>query len=287
MKMTNLTDIIFGKICDGNIHEILCDNISDIDTMRKFHNYIKNKLITFACCHFERKTLLDISVGRGGDFFKWKENQVDIVLGFDNHEESLNEARKRLKTQISKHDKIPFTKYYNLDANDCDICSKLSKLESTIKGLKKLNGVAQYDIVSCQFAFHYFAGNLDHIISFISNKLKDGGFFIGTASDGDLIYKNLAKCDISLGILNICKVNEEKYKFYINTKSNTYFDVQGVSNEFFTFKQQLIDKCKLHNLIVYNINSFYDHYMSSNFSMSTQEKIISFLNFSFVFQKFN
>ena len=51
-----------------------------------------------------------------------------------------------------------------------------------------------FDVVSCQFATHYFFENeqkLDNFVYNISQYLKKGGFFIGTCLDGHLLKKKL------------------------------------------------------------------------------------------------
>ena len=49
--------------------------MSDIDNLRKFHNWIKLQIITDAKLKTQGKSLLDVAVGRGGDIFKWVKNK--------------------------------------------------------------------------------------------------------------------------------------------------------------------------------------------------------------------
>ena len=253
-----------------------------IENLRKFHNYIKSSLIEFSSKN-GGTTLLDIAVGRGGDLFKWQHNNFKVVVGFDPHQDSIDEAKRRLFTQLKSKKRYPFTKFYTLDMLDYNIIHKLNNLESSIKGLE----THTYDVVSCQFAFHYFVKHLDHVLNFISHKLKTGGIFIGTATDGDIIHNLLEDGNVRENLLNITKIDEEKYTFNITSNStDTYFDVKGESCEYFLFKDNFIKKAQSYNLQLLEIKSFNEWYELYNGQLSNEESKISFLNFSFKFIKF-
>ena len=60
----------------------------------------------------------------------------------------------------------------------------------------------------------------------------------------------------------------------------------GALSEYYLFKQNFIDKCKEYNLDLLEIKNFSEWYnMYENKNLSSQEKIVSFMNFSFVFVK--
>ena len=282
----NPSKVIYCTVKLGYSHTFPADFTDTIDNLRKFHNFIKSALIAEAQQLTNGKTLLDIAVGRGGDLLKWKRANFKVVVGFDPHKESLSEAGTRLNDSLKNKVKLPFVKYYNADALDRGISGKLSKFEENIRGVE--DGL--YDVISCQFAFHYFAGsqqNLNHVLSFISSKLKTGGVFIGTATDGDLIKTNLDNGDINLKLLQVKKVDSTTYSFNIASKSGTqtYFDVKGASVEHFLFKKTLIETAKDYDLEVINIRSFYEWFINYDGKMTPMEQLISFLNFSFIFRK--
>lgn len=253
-----------------------------IENLRQFHNFIKASLIKFSKKN-GTKTLLDIAVGRGGDLFKWQHNNFEVVVGFDPHKESIDEAKRRLNSQLRQKKKCPYTKYFILDMLDQTILQKLNNLEMNIKGLESHT----YDVVSCQFAFHYFIKQMDKVLQFISIKLNNGGIFIGTATDGDKVHELLkVSGNVSTNLLQINKINDEKYTFNITSDStNTYFDVKGVSEEFFLFKEQFINTAKLYDLHLLEIKSFEQWYQTYNYQMTNEECQVSFLNFSFRFIK--
>lgn len=293
-----------------------------IVNMRKFHNLIKTQLITNNCESIKAKSLLDIACGRGGDIHKWIQANLKYIFAFDNHSESIfNEVQKghsfdgaigRFKqiNKISKT-KLPFMKFYNIDILAKDSLEKINKLDS--------NKI--YDIISCQFAFHYFCkdtSSIEHVLSIISKKLKKGGLFIGTATDGDLVHNILSQGNVNIPLLTLLKNQESNenlssnnnYLFYIteikeNNKKidessirKNYFEIQGVSSEYYLFKAKLEKLAIKYQLQLVEYKSFYEWYtelkekIKSNQSgfkelqeMTIYEFVISFLNFSFVFKK--
>jgi SAM-dependent methyltransferase len=252
-----------------------------IENLRQFHNFIKASLIKFSIKN-GGTTLLDIAVGRGGDLFKWQHSNFKVIVGFDTHKESIDEAKRRLNTQLKQRKKCPYIKYFTLDMLDQTVLQKLNILENNIKGLESHT----YDVVSCQFAFHYFSKQMDQVLQFISIKLNNGGIFIGTATDGDRLYDLLKTTNVSTNLLKINKLNEEKYIFNITSDStNTYFDVKGESEEFFLFKEELIQTAKLYNLHLLETKSFDEWYRMYDRVMTDEECQVSFLNFSFSFIK--
>ena len=148
-----------------------------------------------------------------------------------------------------------------------------------------------YDVVSCQFSFHYFVEDINVVLNMISKKLKSKGIFIGTATDGDLIKQNLKNTPaIIKSAINLKYISEDMYEFSLNsekTSRETYFEYRGVSREYYLSKAFLIDKCKEFNMYPLSILSF--HEWNRNYAgmqMSKEEMACSFLNFSFVFQKY-
>lgn len=196
---------------------------SPFQGMRKFHNAIKSYLVQTAAktvykeiearnCDSggggiigdeevidysdyrpERPVMhvLDLACGRGGDLLKWKNVlsalpvSVDYV-GIDISEELLSEARQRSSEMLRNR---------RLDSSIGDISCKFYKMD-----LSEQSYINQYehsfDIVSCQFAMHYFFKSeetFQRFIKTVQRNLKRGGLFICTLFDGmnvlDLINK--------------------------------------------------------------------------------------------------
>lgn len=317
--MIKIDKFIYCLIKFGKIQNFIITNKSnDIDNLRKFHNYIKMTLIIQYCSKTNAKNLLDIACGRGGDLQKWLNDRLNLkyILAFDNHSESIYSSTSKGDTfdgaiarfkNIKKHytKKMPFINFQHLNILDTNILQKLNVIDS-----RKI-----YDIVSCQFAMHYFAKTeetLNHVLSVVSEKLKKGGMFIGTATDGDYIKNILNNGDVNIPLLTLVKQLNSNYLFYINTENENksaskskisnlrknYFEVQGVSSEFYLFKETLIKLAQKNGLELVEIKSFYEWYSGDNSGgnsggnsgyngpeMTPYEMIISFLNFSFVFIK--
>ena len=185
---------------------------------------------------------------------------------------------------------MPFINFKHLNILDNNIFQKLNEIDSN----------KQYDIVSCQFAFHYFSktdDTINHVLNVVSRKLRKGGIFIGTATDGDIIKNILNNGNVNIPLLTLVKQTNNNYLFYINTSNDTskglinnlrknYFEIQGVSSEFYLQKQTFIKIAEKNGLELIEIKSFYDWYSKyKGKEMTIYEMVISFLNFSFVFIK--
>ena len=284
----------------SKIHNFILTNYVDgttptsINNLRKFHNLIKKDLILKAVSDTKAECLLDIACGRGGDIHKWMMARLKCVYAFDSHHESVNEAISRFN-EIKKNNrgKIPFIKFKTLNSLNRDIIEMVNQFDN-----KKV-----YDIVSCQFALHYFSENDDTLrntLRLVSKKLKKGGLFIGTASDGDLIKQNLSVGNVNIPLLNLSKTNKDNnYLFYINENQSqstiNYFELQGVSSEYYLLKNKIktIAEEEEIGLELVQFKSFYDWYneiivnskVNKTIQLSPYEMIISFLNFSFIFRK--
>ena len=124
-----------------------------------------------------------------------------------------------------------------------------------------------------------------------SKKLKSKGIFIGTATDGDLIKQNLKNTpDITKSAINLKYISVDMYEFSLNsekTSRETYFEYRGVSREYYLSKAFLIEKCKEFNMYPVSILSFREWNSTyTGMRLSKEEMACSFLNFSFVFQKY-
>lgn len=286
----------------GKIKNFIIENkTQQIENLRKFHNFIKMNIILDACKRTNAKNLLDIACGRGGDLQKWiNNNNLQYILAFDSHKESIFSSLKKGDTfdgaisrfqnvKKSFRGKMPYIVFKNLNILDNKILEKLNSIDSNKK----------YDVVSCQFALHYFCENdniLNNVLSVISIKLRKGGLFIGTATDGDLIYKILNNGNVNIPLLSLLKKDFNNYLFYIQTEKSkvittqNYFELQGVSSEFYLFKEKLKNIALQNNLQLIEYKSFYEWYqiykkIKSFQELTIYEMVISFLNFSFIFKK--
>ena len=111
-----------------------------MDKHRIVSNIVKSKLIQYASKNIKNKNLilLDLCCGRGGDIFKWNKFRIKRVIGIDNHEPSIIEA-------VNRYKKVSRTLKTKISFILGDV-SKLSFKDTSIK----------YNIISCNFAIHYF-----------------------------------------------------------------------------------------------------------------------------------
>jgi mRNA (guanine-N7-)-methyltransferase len=274
----------------GKIHNFNLDIPKNTENLRKFHNWIKLQLILNAAKTTNAQSLLDIAVGRGGDLSKWARAKIKFVTGIDSDSDAIfgkesttgfDGAIERFQGMKRTKRFVPKSFFWKLSALDPDILGKLNN--------KDFNKI--YDIVSCQFAFHYFIENIDHVLSMISSKLRTGGFFIGTTSDGDMIKENLNNGDIILPILSIINKTDKEYIYHLNADQPgrvSFFEYKGTISEYFVLKDYFTQKASEHSLKLVELNNFsnwYKTYVNNNVSLSYQEQIVSFFNFSFIFIK--
>jgi mRNA (guanine-N7-)-methyltransferase len=258
-----------------------------LEGLRKFHNWIKSQLIFDAQKMTNGNCLLDVAVGRGGDLMKWSKAKLKYVTGFDIDSRSIYEknafdgAIKRYY-QLKHLPNMPKCYFWKISATDPFVLNLINSKDNN----------KTYDIVSCQFSFHYFVNDIDIALNMISKKLKKNGYFIGTAADGDVINSFLAVNgdDFENETLKLKRTNDPgMYSFElksVKTPRETYFEYRGVSNEYFLYRDHLIEKCNNHGLQMIEIKNFSEIYDTYNFDLTLAEQMCSFLNFSFVFKKF-
>lgn len=282
---SEMANFVFETIQVGNLNDIEFSSETG-EPLRKFHNWIKQQLIFESKRITNGSKLLDVAVGRGGDIFKWSRARFKYVTGFDSDAKSIYEkndfdgAIKRFNGVKSEMN-MPKCYFWHMSATDPFILNLLNCKDHNI----------MYDVVSCQFSFHYFVEDINVVLNMISKKLKSKGIFIGTATDGDLIKQNLKNTPaIIKSAINLKYISDDMYEFSLNsekTSRETYFEYRGVSREYYLSKAFIIDKCKEFNMYPVSILSFHEwnkNYMGMQ--MSKEEMACSFLNFSFVFQKY-
>ena len=194
---------------------------SPLRSLRDFHNlYVKDKLYSCTSNMFNKPSLLELACGKAGDLPRWIKYDFSLIVGIDvtqdNIENKINGAIKRYSDHKERYSTD--TKMYFL-TGDCGQNIKNGSFATNFyhniykilwnsdKGVdinRKIDtscfGVCQqgFDIISCQFAIHYFFKNLQSLEGFIQNlveNIKENGFFIGTCFDGKTIFENLQHLD--------------------------------------------------------------------------------------------
>jgi hypothetical protein len=182
--------------------------------MKNFHNeYIKKRELIMKMP--KGGSLFDIACGKAGDLKKWIDAGFTKVMGIDVFRDNIEnrkngayartlEAVQKFKIDTKKHSFVyltadasqRFTPSYIENINDPDdkqVARVLFGIQRATsirdEHLVKYNGYMKngFDVISCQFAIHYFFENettLDNFIYNVDTYLKNGGYLIGTCLDG-------------------------------------------------------------------------------------------------------
>jgi hypothetical protein len=231
--------------------------------MVDFHNYWVKKKMLFDLFKNKNMTLLEIGCGQGGDLQKWIDNKFSIVLGVDNNEDNLvnsnHGAYKRMYDSMLQYrgnskldllkqsimfllldggvkwdfnvlDDIKSSQFNHLTKIAMGIVAKKDISNPILKNMHNILNVG-VDVVSCQFAIHYFFESSNKLDSFCYNlnkSMKDGGYFIGTSLDSALVNDSFVKngnTDVLKGVVN------DKIVWQIQKKYNEYeHNSQGEEN---------------------------------------------------------
>jgi len=276
---------------------------SSIINIRTFHNLIKRELIKQTVQYYRENyanrkiKLLDLSCGKGGDIQKWYDNRIMFVIGFDIDNDSIQEANVRYNGLINRLQKagvidLPIYKFYQMD---------LSKPENIDK-IKMIIGDMKFDIVSCQFAIHYFFESkltLDTFITIVSSYIEKNGFFISTTMNGIKLKKLFASGDtVSNRLFKITNKSVGqpdalyglKYSVELGESTDTEHYFAGKSlDEYIVDIDRFKEVMKAYGLMFIGTVDFEDWYQKitelqhDSKLLNDQEKEFSFLNFSMVF----
>lgn len=185
-----------------------------IKAMRDFHSFVKQEL--FRNYTSPNNSLLDISVGKGGDINRWQQAKVGLCVGIDINLDNLDNpedgAANRILNISDKGNIANDTllicadsskSYVNGDAGHDDlqktyldiVFGKTDNSELNNSKLLKFKNLGNsevigFDAVSCQFSLHYFFENrekLETMLSNVSGALKEDGYFFGTCFDGTMV----------------------------------------------------------------------------------------------------
>ena len=192
---------------------------SRIIFLRSFNNWVKASMINKYCKKLGKGVaVLELCCGKGGDLDKYFMNNIKLFVGSDISKESLKNAMDRLE-------KIKNEKYKDNFRIKCIfIKDDLSSPDNRF--LEKIDKNYYFDLVSCQFALHYHFQNEKRLNAFLTNvssRLCEGGYFIGTIIEDNVIVKRLR---------NRKKIAENKYLKEKFTFGNEYYSVKFSQKHF-------------------------------------------------------
>lgn len=167
---------------------------SPIFYMRNFNNWIKGMVISEFLDKIKQETsykyassVLDMCCGKGGDLFKFKVGNIGKLVCTDIASVSVANCEDRYKLMKSRGGNRLFTADFIVA--DCT--------NARLKDLY-VDPSIQFDLVNCQFAFHYCFESLPQAECMLRNaseSLRPGGYFIGTMPDAADIMRRVQKND--------------------------------------------------------------------------------------------
>ena len=311
-----------------------------------FHSYIKRKLLVETSTGMYEKCMLDFACGKAGDYSRWVDAKLKLLVGFDysrdNIENPSDGAYSRILSNYERYEKSkyknpppPHTKYKYLFLGQIDCGERLDNAyvdnmndiqdqriakfiwgmpsnvdkSSPLAMFKNIMAGNKFDIVSCQFALHYFFKSeqtLDNFLENVDNNLKDDGFFIGTCLDGFLVKKLLEKTILNgseLGkstgdgrvLWNIKKLYSSSSLNNIGLGETIEVYMESIGKRIIEYLVdiKLLEK-KLKQKKIYLVSqdtkdfrSYYDDYIAQKNAtpLSDIEQRYSFANITFKFQK--
>lgn len=193
--------------------------------MLNFHNsWIKDKYL-YSLFKKESIDLFEIACGKGGDLSKWINYDYKSVVGIDISPDNImntNDGIYARYSSLSNNNKkkinpmmflimdasVKWNKTYIKSIDDNESLSKqfaeilwgiknaVIKKNSYFDAFYEAIDKKKFNLVSCQFAIHYFFENqaiLDNFIDNLDLILRPGGYFIGTSLDGNLVDREFNK----------------------------------------------------------------------------------------------
>lgn len=264
------------------------ENAVDIKNMRKFHNYVKFNVYG-RYIKSNETNILELAGGRGGDLFKLQSLQTNYILFIDIDENALNEAKRRYNELIKNK---PFT----IDFLQLDITKV-----GTLKEIQTISKVSMFNVISIQFAIHYFLSNettFNRVLKTIDSLMETNGHVIITALDGAKIFGLLKdiKKDETYSFSKNGKDVIRIQKDYSNNRLNnlgqqiTFFiESIGQHPEYLVNFDYLIKKFEKINYSIVEDKYFYQFlkkwHDKTKLSLSDNEKAYSILNRLIVFKK--
>lgn len=182
--------------------------------MRDFHNWVKSRDLMLRLKGDSTRSLFDIGVGRAGDLHTWLKLGLTRVMGVDLYRDGIvnpeNGANVRILEMRKKNKGRPFPRIVllpmdasrDIDAEQIEgmqdemgdkyvarvVWSLVDAASVKDSRLRRYHGFATggFDVVSCQFAIHYFFNTRVTLAAFASNvakHIRPGGYFVGTCMD--------------------------------------------------------------------------------------------------------
>ncbi|TWW65908.1 mRNA cap guanine-N7 methyltransferase [Takifugu flavidus] len=222
---------------------------SRIFFMRNFNNWLKSVLIgeileKVWAGGSRQVSVLDLGCGKGGDLLKWRRGGISHLVCADIAAVSVEQCRSRyddMKRRSHMSERLFSAQFITADCTKEVLSEKLD------------DDQLMFDICSCQFVYHYSFESEQKAEMMLRNaceRLKPGGFFIGTTPDAFELVKRLEASDsLSFGneVFNVSFGSKGPYPLF---RCQYHFSLEDVVNvpEFLVYFPLFEHMAKRHNM---------------------------------------
>ncbi|XP_026155810.1 mRNA cap guanine-N(7) methyltransferase isoform X2 [Mastacembelus armatus] len=234
---------------------------SRIFFMRNFNNWLKSVLIGEILEQVrgegpQQVSVLDLGCGKGGDLLKWRRGGINHLVCADIAGVSVEQCQSRyeeMKKKSHVNEKIFNAQFITADCTKEVLSEKLDDPE------------LMFDICSCQFVYHYSFESeqkADMMLRNACERLRPGGFFIGTTPDAFELVKRLEASD-SLSFGNeVFKVSFQSKGSYPLFGCQYNFSLEDVVNvpEFLVYFPLFEHMAKQYNMRLVSKHRFSEYF---------------------------
>ncbi|XP_062342519.1 mRNA cap guanine-N7 methyltransferase [Osmerus eperlanus] len=249
---------------------------SRIFFMRNFNNWLKSVLIGEIMDKVRpnrrQVSVLDLGCGKGGDLLKWRKGHINHLVCADIAEVSVDQCRSRyddMKKRGNPHDRIFSAEFIAADCTKELLSDKLQDPDMS------------FDVCSCQFVYHYSfetQQQADMMLRNACERLRPGGFFIGTTPDAYELVKRVeasSSCSFGNEVFSVTFQNKGDYPLF-GCKYD--FNLEGVVNvpEFLVYFPLLQEMAKRYNMrLVYKktFSQFFQKHISDEQHRSLMQRM--------------
>ncbi|KAF2434333.1 guanine-N(7)-methyltransferase [Tothia fuscella] len=165
---------------------------SQIKGLRSYNNWVKSVLIKKFSPPSGRSKVLDMGCGKGGDLAKWQHQNLDLYVGLDPADVSIEQAKGRHRDMTKKARGRIF--HAEFGVKDC-----FGESLDTVPVVRQVGfdkemdvrwGGGGFDTVSMMFCMHYAFQNEDmarQMLKNVAGALKKGGKLIGVIPNSDVL----------------------------------------------------------------------------------------------------
>ncbi|XP_036371761.1 mRNA cap guanine-N7 methyltransferase [Megalops cyprinoides] len=233
---------------------------SRIFHMRNFNNWLKSVLIGEILDKVRRSRrevcVLDLGCGKGGDLLKWRKGHIDRLVCADIAAVSVEQCQQRysdMRRKCRPNERIFSAEFVVADCTKEMLSEKL-----------KDPGMA-FDVCSCQFVYHYSfetQQQADLMLRNACERLRPGGFFIGTTPDAFELVKRLEASDSNSFGNEVYSVTFQKKGDYPLFGCQYDFNLEGVVNvpEFLVYFPLFEEMAKKYNMRLVFKKTFYEFF---------------------------